>query len=479
MAERSIDAEHTGARRAGAGTRRRLLARSAEPATSERNADVQALLGALARGAGARDRLRVGRGLGGRGRPSGDARGGRPHAAAARRRLRAPRTARGRDRPRHARPRCGPAPLHARERARRRGADPGRPAGLRGAPPRRRRRRARLGAAAHAGGARRGGRAPRGPARLRRVARAARAARRRGAAPRPARVARRARRRDRARDPEPAGVGEDVPPAPARARVRARVLASASASSRRASCAASSASSTSCSRTRARSRRRATATAPPLAAACESVVQLVSHRAADLGIAVQVTPGDAALRVALSDDALRQVVLNLLLNALDATPRGGAVRVVLHRRRRGRRAPHRGRRPGHPRSAPRAHLRGLLLLEARRAGRPRPRHHARASSRTPAARSPPRTASPEAAASASASRFKNKDGPFFKNSLRVGEFLKEKDRPFLDLREPLLGEAGELGEARREEVVGLGEDLEAGLRDVARARGRARPAGAR
>jgi signal transduction histidine kinase len=64
-----------------------------------------------------------------------------------------------------------------------------------------------------------------------------------------------------------------------------------------------------------------------LAAACESVVQLVSHRAADLGIAVEIAPGDPALRVALSDDALRQVVLNLLLNALDATPRGGRVRV--------------------------------------------------------------------------------------------------------------------------------------------------------
>ncbi|HVH06658.1 MAG TPA: HAMP domain-containing sensor histidine kinase [Myxococcota bacterium] len=65
-----------------------------------------------------------------------------------------------------------------------------------------------------------------------------------------------------------------------------------------------------------------------LAATCESVVQLVSHRAADLGVAVQVVPGDAGLRVAISDDALRQIVLNLLLNALDATPRGGHVRVV-------------------------------------------------------------------------------------------------------------------------------------------------------
>jgi signal transduction histidine kinase len=64
-----------------------------------------------------------------------------------------------------------------------------------------------------------------------------------------------------------------------------------------------------------------------LHAACESVVQLVSHRAADLGVAVEVLPGDPSLRVALSDDALRQVVLNLLLNALDATPRGGRVRV--------------------------------------------------------------------------------------------------------------------------------------------------------
>jgi signal transduction histidine kinase len=66
-----------------------------------------------------------------------------------------------------------------------------------------------------------------------------------------------------------------------------------------------------------------------LAGACESVLQLVSHRAADLGVAVELVTSGPPLRVALSDDALRQVVLNLVLNALDATPRGGRVRLVL------------------------------------------------------------------------------------------------------------------------------------------------------
>jgi signal transduction histidine kinase len=66
-----------------------------------------------------------------------------------------------------------------------------------------------------------------------------------------------------------------------------------------------------------------------LSGSCQSVLQLVSHRAADLGVSLELAGASPPLRVALSDDALRQVVLNLVLNALDVTPRGGRVRLAL------------------------------------------------------------------------------------------------------------------------------------------------------
>lgn len=72
-----------------------------------------------------------------------------------------------------------------------------------------------------------------------------------------------------------------------------------------------------------------------LAATCESVVQLVAHRAADLGVALELEAPDPALSAALSADALRQVVLNLVLNALEVSPRGGRVRLAVRAAGRG------------------------------------------------------------------------------------------------------------------------------------------------
>lgn len=66
-----------------------------------------------------------------------------------------------------------------------------------------------------------------------------------------------------------------------------------------------------------------------LGGACEAVLKLVAHRAADLGVALELDGAHPAPRVALSGDALRQVILNLVLNALDVTPRGARIRLVL------------------------------------------------------------------------------------------------------------------------------------------------------
>jgi len=59
----------------------------------------------------------------------------------------------------------------------------------------------------------------------------------------------------------------------------------------------------------------------------ETVSNLIGHRARERGIGLERPDDEAALQVAIAADALRQVVLNLTLNALDATSSGGVVRL--------------------------------------------------------------------------------------------------------------------------------------------------------
>ncbi len=64
-----------------------------------------------------------------------------------------------------------------------------------------------------------------------------------------------------------------------------------------------------------------------VAAVIDGVTRLVAHRALERGIEIETTPGPAPLRLRLGEDALRQVLLNLVLNAIEATPAGGRIGV--------------------------------------------------------------------------------------------------------------------------------------------------------
>ena len=179
----------------------------------------------------------------------------------------------------------------------------------------------------------------------------------------------------------------------------------------------------------------------------------------------QLAPGDPALRVALSDDALRQVVLNLVLNALDATPRGGHVRLVYTRRRRDAELRVEDEGPGIPEALRERIFEpffstkpdapgGLGLAITRRivedAGGTITRRGPRAGGSRFRVRLPSEGTDVSKA---------GKCSPRASASLRTRSVAS-------DLREPVADDARELGEARHEEVVGLGDDVEAGVRDV-------------
>ena len=57
----------------------------------------------------------------------------------------------------------------------------------------------------------------------------------------------------------------------------------------------------------------------------EGVAQILAQRGLERGIALEVSAPDDAPYVPMGNDRLRQVVLNLTLNALEATPAGGRV----------------------------------------------------------------------------------------------------------------------------------------------------------
>jgi two-component system sensor histidine kinase HydH len=64
--------------------------------------------------------------------------------------------------------------------------------------------------------------------------------------------------------------------------------------------------------------------------AFESTAQLVGYRATERGVRLEIDAGQDLPDIRIAGDGLRQVVLNLGLNAIDVTPPGGCVRLRAH-----------------------------------------------------------------------------------------------------------------------------------------------------
>lgn len=64
-----------------------------------------------------------------------------------------------------------------------------------------------------------------------------------------------------------------------------------------------------------------------IAEAAETTIKLIGYRCRERGIELESRIAKALPALALAPDALRQLLLNLLLNATQATPRGGAIRL--------------------------------------------------------------------------------------------------------------------------------------------------------
>lgn len=100
----------------------------------------------------------------------------------------------------------------------------------------------------------------------------------------------------------------------------------------------------------------------------EAVGKLVAHRAAAAGVRVESEVAAMLPHCAIEPDALRQVLLNLVLNALDVTPAGGDVRVAARSIGRVLQIDIEDRGPGIPRALRRRVFEPFFSTKAERPG---------------------------------------------------------------------------------------------------------------